>query len=106
MAFQPSLRHPRWLLALGLLASAAAAHATAEYRIAQAQETWIHPGMTEVQVRSALGRPYQDIHYASEPGPTWTYQVMDPSAQGSKFDVDFGSNGKVASTNQQMPLLG
>ncbi len=96
----------RALLASGILFGAAAAQAATGYDITQGQEGLVHPGMTMSQVQRALGRPEQKMAYADQAGPTWTYQVQSPAAPGTKFDVDFGANGKVASARQLLADLG
>ncbi len=103
MTRQPSLRSAQWLLAAGLLAGMAAAHAATGFDVGLGQEALVHPGMTMAQVQTELGTPDQKIQYPTEMGPTWIYRVGGSSTEGAAYNVDFGSNGKVASASQDIP---
>jgi hypothetical protein len=92
------------LLGAGLLLGVAAAQAASGYTVTTAQESLVRPGMTAAEVREALGHPAQDIHYRNEPGPTFTYRVVGDN--DSLFDVDFGADGRVASTSERLDESG
>lgn len=106
MTFTQTSVAARLLLAGGVLFGASAAHAAAGYNIAQGQEALIHPGMTMAQVQGALGSPERNVRYGNEPGPTWTYRVMNAPFPKTRFDVDFGPNGRVASVDQRVSEQG
>jgi outer membrane protein assembly factor BamE (lipoprotein component of BamABCDE complex) len=99
-------RTTRWLVALALAAGAFSASALTGFVVTQKQADVIAPGMTADEVRSALGRPAQVSRYRTEPGPTWTYNVVGILGVGAGesvvFDVDFGADGKVAKTAERM----
>lgn len=90
----------RTLLAAGLLMSVAAANAARGYDIRRAQESLVATGMTTAEVQQALGHPAQDVQYRNEPGPTFTYRVVETS--DTVFDVDFGADGRVASVGERI----
>jgi outer membrane protein assembly factor BamE (lipoprotein component of BamABCDE complex) len=89
----------RVLLAAGLLFGAAAAQAATGFTVGEQAETQIKVGMDAASVQQALGQPERIYHYGNEPGPTWEYRVQ--SANPALFEVDFGANGKVSSTDQR-----
>ncbi|MEO8278270.1 MAG: hypothetical protein ABI564_01190 [Ideonella sp.] len=91
---------PRTLLAAGLLLCVAAADAAGGYSITESQEALVSPGMTQSDVKQALGQPARAIQYPNESGPTFTYGIVD--MQGTLFDVDFGADGKVASVDERV----
>ena len=95
---------PRLLVAAGLVMGAAAAQAAPGYWVTQQQETMVSPGMSMEQVRQALGPPERNVHYRSEPGPTYTYRVINEEEH--LFDVDFGADGMVKTANERMDLSG
>ena len=102
-----SLRKPHvagTLLGAALLLGAAAAQAASGYTVTPAQESLVRPGMTAAEVRYVLGHPAQDVHYRNEPGPTFTYRVVGDNE--SLFDVDFGADGRVASTSERLDESG
>jgi hypothetical protein len=99
MSFIRQSHVARMLLSAGLLLGVAAAHAASGYTITQAQESLVSPGMTEAEVRQALGHPAHDVHYRNEPGPTFSYHVL--GIEDTLFDVDFGADGKVASVSER-----
>jgi hypothetical protein len=90
---------PRALLAAGLFLGAVAAQAATGYTISKGQEDLVRPGMTTAEVQAALGKPSMHIHYRNEPGPTFTYDLA--GMPDTLFDVDFGADGKVASTSER-----
>jgi hypothetical protein len=88
----------RLLLGATLLLGAVAAQAAAGYTVTAVQEASVTPGMTAAQVRQALGQPARDVHYRSEPGATWSY---DLAGSGAMLDVDFGANGHVLAVGER-----
>lgn len=94
----------RWLMVAGLVLSAAAAQAASGYTVTRRQEAQVMPGMNMAQVRQTLGHPEQNVKYGNEPGPTYTYRVIDH--EQTLFDVDFGADGRVASMNERMDYSG
>jgi hypothetical protein len=88
----------RTLMAAGLVAAGVAAHAASGFQITKSQESMVAPGMTAQQVRSAIGTPDRQEQYGNEAGPTYSYRVID--GLGTRFDVDFGADGKVASAGE------
>ncbi len=100
MAFQLIPSASRWLMAAGLVLGAAAAQAAGGYTVTRSQEAQVMPGMSMAQVRHTLGHPEQTVKYGNEPGPTFTYRVMDN--EQTLFDVDFAADGRVASMSERM----
>ena len=102
MRSEVNVRAIRWLLAAGLAFGAAAAQAASGVSITQSQEATVGVGMSTSQVEQILGRPADIFIYGRVPGPTWTYEV-DASPFGvTEFDVDFGSDGRVASVGERV----
>jgi hypothetical protein len=96
-------RFTRWLLGAGLaLGVAAAAHAASGVWITENQEPAIRAGMTQSQVEQDLGRPQDVVRYPHAAGPTWSYNVEAPTFGTTKFDVNFGANGKVANAGEDV----
>ena len=101
---------PRMLLATGLLAGAAVAHAasgysfTTGYTVTRSQEALVAPGMSTAEVKQALGTPAVNVKYGNEPGPTFTYRVAGPDE--TLFYVDFDAQGKVLSANERKDVSG
>src|SRR5690348_18053311 len=90
---------PSVALGAGLMLSTVAAHAAKGYEVTPAQEQLVHAGMTKQDVQQTLGHAERVMHYRSEPGATWTYEVArGPGADVTLFDVDFKADGTVAST--------
>jgi outer membrane protein assembly factor BamE (lipoprotein component of BamABCDE complex) len=89
----------RWLLAVGLAAGVATANAASGFNVTKDQEALIAPGMSTVEVQSALGRPAHNVRYANEPGRTWTYRTIGSTE--TVFDVDFGADGRVAAVSER-----
>jgi hypothetical protein len=89
--------------ASGLFAITMAQAATG-YTVTSNQETQVIPGMSSEQVRQALGQPDRHVKFRNEPGPTWTYRLV--GERNTLFDVDFGADGKVASTSERMDESG
>ncbi len=95
---------PRLLVAAGCVMGAVAAHAAQGYWVTQQQQAMVSPGMSMEQVHQVLGQPGRTTHYPNEPGPTYTYQVLGQPEH--LFDVDFGTDGLVKSSNERMDLSG
>jgi len=91
------VRSMSWLFAAGLAFGAAAAHAATGVTITQDQEAKVTVGMTAAEVEQNLGRPADIVKYRNAIGPTWIYEVDGATFGMTKFDVDFGSDGRVAS---------
>jgi hypothetical protein len=96
---QPQTR--RWLLAAGLVSGVAAAQAAGGFSVTPDQESSVKVGMTTTEVQQALGRPARNVKYRNEPGPTWAYNVVGNTAPITVFEVDFSSDGKVASVDER-----
>ena len=92
----------RWLLAAGLAFGAAAAQAASGVSITQSQEATVGVGMSTSQVEQILGRPADIVTYGRAPGPTWSYEVGGSPFGVTEFDVDFGSDGRVASVGERV----
>lgn len=92
------------LLGAGLLIAAAAAQAATGYTIERGQEALVQPGMSTAAVEAALGRPSEQLKYGNEPGPTFSYQLL--GAPDTRFDVDFGADGTVASVGERPDVYG
>jgi outer membrane protein assembly factor BamE (lipoprotein component of BamABCDE complex) len=95
----------RWLVAAALAAGTTAAHAATGFAVTPTQETLITRGMTTDQVMASLGRPAHVVRYRTEPGPTWTYNVVGAlgvsGGEAKVFDVDFGADGRVATSEER-----
>ena len=102
MTSKINLRMTHLLLAAGLAFGAAAAHAASGVSITQAQETRVAVGMTAAEVQQNLGRPANIEKYPYAPGPTWTYEVAGTPFGQTDFNIDFGSDGKVASLGENV----
>jgi outer membrane protein assembly factor BamE (lipoprotein component of BamABCDE complex) len=102
MKFNFKTRLPRVLLATGLLFCVTALQAANGFNVRPEQEGMVKVGMTMAEVEQALGRPARSIKYRTEPGPTWTYNVLVNTMPPTVFEVNFGADGKVASVDQRM----
>ena len=97
------LRSMGWLLAAGLAFGAAAAHGRETgVPITQNQEAKVAAGMTAAEVQQSLGRPADIVKYRNAVGPTWIYEVDGATFGVTQFDVEFGSDGKVASAAESV----
>jgi hypothetical protein len=91
-----------WLLAAGLMAGVAAAHAASNFTVTATQETLVKPGMSSNDVRLAIGHPDRIGGNFDEPVLTWTYKVAGATGREvAVFDVDFGADGRVESVREQ-----
>lgn len=92
----------RNLLATAVLSVAAiAAQAATGISVTASQEAAVHPGMTQAEVRAAIGQPERVFHFASEEGATWRYNAPQMADGAASFTVDFGRDGRVASVSEQ-----
>ncbi|HSI59434.1 MAG TPA: hypothetical protein VLA16_17865 [Ideonella sp.] len=93
----------RLLFAVGLAVGAIAAHAAGGVSVVPSQESLVQPGMSQAEVKQALGRPARHEKFMNEQGPTWTYDVATVETDGQTlFDVDFGADGKVVSATERI----
>ncbi|CAN5688363.1 hypothetical protein BH09PSE5_BH09PSE5_11720 [soil metagenome] len=97
------LRLSRVVLA-ALAVGATAAIAASGFTMLRSQEALVKPGMTVAQVHDTLGRPSINRKYRNQPGPTYTYIVVD--RPDLRFDIDFGADGKVASASERSEMPG
>lgn len=93
--------NPRRLLAAGLLAGMAAAHAST---ITHNMEASIKPGMSMAEVQLALGQPVQRVMFDNQAGPTLTYSLT--GLETKAVDVNFDARGKVASVSERSVTTG
>lgn len=89
---------PSTLLAIGLFLGAAGAQAAPGYTVDARQEALVSVGMSQADVRQQLGRPQTDITYRNQPGSVYTYRVA--GIEPTVFEIDFDSDGKVASATE------
>jgi hypothetical protein len=87
------------LLGLGLALTLGAC-ASAGYRPdpSPRQLAQIRPGLTQDQVRAALGRPGNVTGRSVPGGGLWIYSFDDAWGYPSEFDVTFAPSGLVAGT--------
>lgn len=97
MQFELKSPIARGLLAAALALGGAAAHAASGYTVTHAQEAAVKTGLTTNEVRQALGRPARVERFIGEAGPSWTYNVSGGNDPMAVFEVNFGTDGKVAS---------
>ena len=84
-----------------MLAGAAVAHAAPGFTVQARDQQLVKLGMTQDEVRAALGTPARSLHLQGLHTTTWTYQRPDAELV---FDVDFGNDGKViAASERQVP---
>ena len=114
MTSRINLRTTGWVLAAGLAFGTSGVQAGSdpdvtliEHEIGRfderAQESAITVGMSATQVRQILGRPDHVVRPHNAAGATWIYHVMAPPfGDMNEFDVDFGSDGKVAHVGTRM----
>ena len=101
-----SFLRPAHLRAAGmaalLMAAAALAHAAPGFTVQAQDQQLVKIGMTQDQVRAALGTPARSLQFQGLHTTTWTYQRPEVEIV---FDVDFGNDGKVIATGErQVPL--
>lgn len=85
--------------AFGLIAGAIAAQAAAGFTVSAADEQLVKVGMSQDEVRAAIGVPARNITFKATGLTTWTYQRADVE---TVFDVDFGTNGKVTAAGGRL----
>ena len=85
-----------------MLAGAALAHAAPGFTVQARDQQLVKVGMTQDEVRAALGTPARSLRLQGLHTTTWVYQR--PEAE-LVFDVDFSNDGKViASGERQIPV--
>ena len=92
-------RFTHWLMAAGL-AFIAAAQSASGFTLTQSQESAVKVGMSTTEVQAIPGAPARIHQYRTEPGPTWTHQVVGALFGRAEFNVDFGADGRVTSTGE------
>jgi len=92
----------RWLIAGTFCVVSALAQAAGGFNITQSDESKIVIGMDTTEVQRSLGPPERIFRYPRQPGPTWTYNVVGAPFGITKFDVDFGADGRVASASERI----
>ena len=89
----------QFVLTGALVAGAALAHAAAPGFTVQARDQQlVKVGMTQDEVRTALGKPARTLHLEAMSATTWTYQRPEMEVV---FDVDFGRDGKVIAAGER-----
>jgi hypothetical protein len=96
------LRTVRVLLTAALVLVAALAQATNGITISRDQESLVLPGMSTTEVQRAIGLPDAIAPHRVDPGTIWTYEVAGEEFPVILFDVDFGSDGKVAKVGERV----
>ena len=92
----------RWLFVGTLSIASVLAQPATGVNITQSEESKIAVGMDTTEVERLLGRPERIFRYPRQPGPTWTYNVLGAPFGITKFDVNFGADGKVASASERI----
>jgi outer membrane protein assembly factor BamE (lipoprotein component of BamABCDE complex) len=88
------------LLASGLALGATAVHAARGVSIVKSQAAAVRVGMTATEVEQILGRPAEAAKFRNMSGPTWTYLLVGAVFADTEFDVEFGTDGRVASARE------
>jgi outer membrane protein assembly factor BamE (lipoprotein component of BamABCDE complex) len=86
-------------VAAGLFAGALAAQAAPGFTVQPRDEQLVKVGMTQDEVRAAIGVPTRSLQFKATDRTTWTY--LRPDVE-SVFDVDFSADGKVVSATPRM----
>ena len=92
----------RWLIVGAFCVVSTLAQAASGFNITQSDETRVAIGMDSSEVQRSLGPPETVFRYPRQPGPTWTYNVVGAPFGITKFDVDFGADGKVVSASERI----
>ena len=92
----------RWLIIGAFCVVSALAQAASGFNITQSDESKVAIGMDTADVQRSLGPPERVFRYPRQPGPTWTYNVIGAPFGITKFDIDFGADGKVISANERI----
>ena len=80
----------------------ALAQAASGFNITQSDESKVAIGMDTTDVQRVLGPPEWVFRYPRQPGPTWTYNVVGAPFGVTKFDIDFGPDGRVVSASERI----
>jgi len=91
----------RWLFVAISIVSVLA-QAASGFNITQGDESKVAIGMDTADVERSLGPPARVIRYPRQPGPTWTYNVVGAPFGITKFDIDFGADGRVTSATERI----
>jgi hypothetical protein len=94
----------RWLAAAALAIGATGAYASSGFTVSAKEEMLVKAGMSQQDIRQALGQPAIVHTYSRAPGPTWTYNLT-PDWHHAVVDIDFGADGKVASVSEREMLV-
>jgi hypothetical protein len=92
----------RWLIVGVFSIVSALVQAASGFNITQSEESKVAVGMDTADVQRSLGPPERIRQYPRQPGPTWTYNVVGAPFGITKFDVDFGADGKVVSASERI----
>ena len=92
----------RWLIVCAFSIVSTLAQAASGYNITQSEESKVTIGMDTTEVQRSLGPPERIFRYPRQPGPTWTYNVVGAPFGITKFDIDFGADGKVVSATERI----
>jgi hypothetical protein len=92
----------RWLIVGTFSIVCALAQAASGFNITQSDESKVAIGMDTTDVQRSLGTPERVFRYPRQPGPTWTYNVVGAPFGITKFDIDFGADGRVVSANERI----
>ena len=80
----------------------ALAQAVSGFNITQSDESKVAIGMNMTDVQRSLGPPERVFRYPTQPGLTWTYNVVGAPFGITKFDIQFGTDGKVVSASESI----
>ena len=95
----------RWLIVGAFCAFcvvSALAQAASGFNITQSDESKVAIGMNMTDVQRSLGPPERVFRYPTQPGLTWTYNVVGAPFGITKFDIQFGTDGKVVSASESI----
>ena len=92
----------RWLIVGAFCVVSTLAQAASGFNITQSDESKVAIGMGTADVLRYLGPPERVFRYPGRPGPTWAYNVVAAPFGITKFDIDFGADGKVISANERI----
>jgi hypothetical protein len=92
----------RWLIVGAFSIVSALAQAASGFNITQSDESKVAIGMDTTEVQRSLGPPARIFQYPTQPGPTWTYNVVGSPFGITEFDIDFGADGRVASAGERI----
>ena len=92
----------RWLIVCTFTIVSALVQAASGFNITQSDESKVSIGMDTADIQRSLGPPERVFRYPRQPGPTWTYNVVGAPFGITKFDIDFGADGKVVSASERI----